>query len=230
MRVAAHAPARAAVVRPLGPRGYARLANGRQLPARLAPAPSRRYNVQRMPATRITWHDVLTMPEDGNRYEAIGGQMYVTPPPKNRHQWILMNLVDRLLDLLVRPGHGRVFVAPVGVEFPDTGEGVQPDILFVSQNRLHIVTEDWIRGAPDLVIEILSLGTARRDRTVKRHLYQRHGVGEYWIVDPDAAQVEVWRYAAQATEPERYTERVPAHRGEQLVGEIELARIFDWPR
>lgn len=74
-----------------------------------------------MPATRITWHDVLTMPEDGNRYEAIGGELYVTPPPKNLHQWILTNLFIALVDLLMKPGHGRVFTAPIGVEFPGRG-------------------------------------------------------------------------------------------------------------
>lgn len=185
--------------------------------------------MEHMPATRITWHDVLTMPEDGNRYEAIGGELYVTPPPKNRHQWILTNLLIALVDLLMKPGHGRVFTAPIGVEFPGSDEGVQPDILFVSKQRLAIVTEDWIRGAPDLVIEILSPSTARRDRTVKRELYRRHGVAEYWIVDPDAKQVELWRFAA-AAEPERRTERVPVRLGEQTVGEIDLASIFDWPR
>ncbi len=183
-----------------------------------------------MPATRITWHDVLTMPEDGNRYEAIGGELYVTPPPKNLHQWILTNLFIALVDLLMKPGHGRVFTAPIGVEFPGSDEGVQPDILFVSAERLYIVTEDWIRGAPDLVIEILSPSTARRDRTVKRELYRRHAVAEYWIVDPDAQQVEVWRFAAGATVPQRCTQRVSVRLGEKTVGEIELASVFDWPR
>lgn len=103
-----------------------------------------------MPATRVTWRDVLTMPEDGNRYEAIGGELHVSPPPQTRHQWTITNLVDALLRLLVHPGHGRVFVAPIGVEFPDTNEGVQPDIVFVSTPRLHIVREDWIQGPPPI--------------------------------------------------------------------------------
>jgi Uma2 family endonuclease len=182
-----------------------------------------------MPATSITWHNVLTMPEDGNRYEAIGGELHVTPPPKSIHQWILMNLVDELLRLLVHPGHGRLFVAPIGVELPDTGEGVQPDIVFVATERLHLVTEDWIRGAPDLVIEILSPSTARRDRTVKRHLYERHGVAQYWIVEPEAKQAVVWRFADGATEPEGYTARLPLRLGGRRVGAIDLARVFDWP-
>lgn len=137
--------------------------------------------------------------------------------------------MDALLRLLVHPGHGRVFVAPIGVEFPDTEEGVQPDIVFVSTPRLHIVREDWIQGPPDLVIEILSPSTAGRDRTIKRQLYRRQGVPEYLIVDPDAAQVEVWRFAAGASEAERYTDRLPVRLGDRLLGEIALAGIFDWP-
>lgn len=183
-----------------------------------------------MPATRITWRDVLTMPEDGNMYEAIGGELHVTPAPKPRHEWVRMNLVYALLDLIVRPGHGRVFAAPIGVEFPDTEEGVQPDILVVSTERLNVVREDWIQGPPDLVIEVLSPSTARRDRTVKLDLYRRQGVPEYWIVDVDAKQIEIWRFAAGATEPARYTDRLPVRLGDSVIGEIELATIFNWPR
>ena len=183
-----------------------------------------------MPTTRITWRDALTMPEDGHRYEAINGELYVSPPPKTRHEWVSMNLVDALLDQLVHPGHGRVFTAPIGVEFPDTEEGVQPDIVFVSTERLPIVREDSIHGPPDLVVEILSASTARRDRTVKRHLYQRQGVGEYWIVDPDARQVEVWRFAAGGSDAERHTDRLPVRLGMTRIGEIDLAHVFDWPR
>ena len=183
-----------------------------------------------MPATKITWRDVLEMPEDGNRYEAIGGELCVSPPPKPPHQWVSARLFAELLDLLVRPGYGYLFYAPIGVEFSETEEGVQPDILFVSQGRLHIVTEDRIQGAPDLVIEILSPSTARRDRTVKRLLYQRQGVAEYWIVDLDARQVEVWRFAAGAQDAERYTDILPVRLGNRTIGEITLSQVFDWPR
>ncbi len=84
--------------------------------------------------------------------------------------------------------------------------------------------DDWIRGPPDLVIEILSPSTAERDRTVKLKLYQRQGVGESWIVDPDPETVEVW--VAGATQLSTYTERVPVRAGGAVVGEIELAEIF----
>ena len=68
---------------------------------------------------------------------------------------------------------------------------VRPDLLFVSKERLHIITDDNVQGAPDLVVEIRSPSTARQDWTVKRELYARHGVGEYWLVDPEAATVAV---------------------------------------
>lgn len=222
------APTLGQVPRPLvdGP-----LTQPANLPHGQLPSPRvRRYNVEHMSATKVTWQDVLEMPEDGNRYEAIGGELYVSPPPKPPHQWVSAGLFAELLDLLVRPGHGYLLYAPIGVEFPETEEGVQPDILFISKERLHIVTEHWIQGPPDLVIEILSPRTARRDRTVKRHLYERQGVAEYWIVDLDARQVEVWRFAAGAPEPERYTDILPVRLRDRQMGEIQLSKIFDWPR
>jgi Uma2 family endonuclease len=182
--------------------------------------------VEGMPSTTITWQDVLLMPEDGNRYEAIGGELYVTPPPRVPHQRIAMNLVEALLPLLKQAGHGQLFFAPVGVEFTDTREGVQPDILFVSNERLDIVGEDWLRGAPDLVIEILSPSTAARDRNVKLKLYRRHGVAEYWIVDPVSQTVEVWDFAADATEPFVASGKLKARVQGSVVGEIDLSRIF----
>lgn len=170
------------------------------------------------------------MPDDGKRYEAIDGELYVTPAPRPPHQWVSMNLAAALWDLLVRPGHGRVFAAPVGVEFIRTEEGVQPDLLFVSTERLWIITEDSIQGPPDLVIEILSPSTARRDRTVKLDLYRRQQVPEYWIVDLDAKTIEVWRLAEGATAPDRHADRIPVRLGPTLLGEISLEKIFDWPR
>jgi Uma2 family endonuclease len=180
-----------------------------------------------MSATQITWRDVLAMPEDGKRYEAIGGELYVTPPPRTPHQRVSGLLFGELLDLLDRTGHGRVYAAPIGVENPVTGEGVQPDILFVSRERLYIVHEDWIRGAPDLVIEIASPSTAQRDRTVKLDFYRRLAVPEYWVVDAQAEHVLAWPFATGTTEPELYTDRVAERVHGRIVGEIELAKIFE---
>ena len=178
-----------------------------------------------MALPQITWQDVQQLPDDGNRYEAIGGELYVTPTPTVRHQRISRDLALALHGLLGEAGQGEVLYAPVGVEFPATAEGVQPDLIFVSSERRGIVAEDWIRGAPDLAIEILSPITASRDRGVKLKLYERQGVAEYWIVDPEQEAVEVWRFGDQRAF-ERYTDQLPVRLGEEIVGEIDLEEIF----
>ncbi|WP_420448485.1 Uma2 family endonuclease [Candidatus Palauibacter sp.] len=88
-----------------------------------------------MQLTEGTWRDAQRMPDDGNRYEAIGGILYVTAAPKWRHQVVSKRLLMRLSELLEDPGHGEVVATP-GVEFPATGEGVQPDILFGLQRAV----------------------------------------------------------------------------------------------
>ena len=165
------------------------------------------------------------MPDDGNRYEAIEGDLYVTPAPTTRHQRVSKRLLYALDRILERPGLGEVFIAPYGVEFPATGEGVQPDIVFVSRPRREIIAEAGIAGAPDLVAEILSPSTAGRDRTIKLRLYERHGVREYWIVDADENAVDVWRFGSEP-EHERFEGTLPVRLGADEVGAIDLETIF----
>jgi Uma2 family endonuclease len=111
------------------------------------------------------------------------------------------------------------------VEFPSTGEGVQPDIVVIAAARRGIIDDDWIRGAPDIVVEILSPGTQRRDRGVKLKLYDSQGVGEYWIVDPTARTVEVWRFE-DGSHCERFSDRLPVRLAGATLGEIDLAEVF----
>ncbi len=179
-----------------------------------------------MSKTRITWADVQLMPEDGKLYEAIDGELYVTPPPVLRHQWISINLTAALLRLLVEPGYGWLFSAPTGVEFPETEEGVQPDIIFISRDRRELLTKPGVSGPPDLVIEIGSPSTAKRDRSIKKKLYKRQGVPQYWIVDPETDAVEVWDFVAGASEPSRYARRLPVRLGGRDYGEIDLETVF----
>ena len=178
-----------------------------------------------MPLPQITWDDVQQLPEDGNRYEAIEGALYMTPAPSVRHQLISLRLERALERLLVDPGHGMILHAPVGVRFPVTGERVQPDILFVSNERRGIVAPDELKGAPDLVVEILSPSTAARDRDLKGRLYERQSVAEYWIVDPVGEAVEVWRFGGEPRS-ERFVDEVPARLGSERLGEIDLAALF----
>ncbi len=181
-----------------------------------------------MSVSQITWQDVQQAPEDGKRREAIGGELYVTAAPSLRHQRVAQRLERVLCRLLQDPGHGEVFRAPVGVEFPATGEGVQPDLLFASNRRSGILAEAWIKGAPDLVVEILSPTTEDRDRGLKRELYERQGVREYWIVDPEEDAVEVWRFeaAGEAARHQRFSDRLPVRPGGEAVGEVVLEEVF----
>lgn len=184
-----------------------------------------------MPPTVVTWQDVQQTPEDGKRREAIGGELYVTGPATVRHQRVSQRLRMRLYRLLEDPGYGEILPGPIGVEFPESGEGVQPDMVFISKERQGIIADDWIRGAPDLIVETVSPDTADRDRGVKLDLYRRHRVPEYWIVDPDDEAVDVWQFRGPEADEseaihERFTDRMPVRIGGEVVGHIDLTEIF----
>ena len=172
-----------------------------------------------------TWEDVLRMPDDGNRYEFIGGRLYMTPAPVTRHQRISKRLEMALMPILEHAGHGELFRAPYLVEFPGTGDRVQPDILFVSSERRGIIGEKAVLGAPELVVEILSPSTAHRDRGIKLDLYARRGVREYWIVDPVEDVVDVWRFG-RTRGHERFAGEMPVRLGSEQVGVIDLDEVF----
>jgi len=136
------------------------------------------------------------LPEDGKRHEVIDGELYLTPSPKIRHQELVLRLAVEL-ELAVREEvrqgepRGRVLEAPCDVCLAETSV-VQPDVLYVSPERAGIVAEANIQGAPDLVVEVLSESTRKIDEVLKRELYERFGVLEYWIVDPELESVKVW--------------------------------------
>ena len=141
------------------------------------------------PRIKFTYADYRNTPED-KRYELIDGELIMASAPRIIHQRTERKLVTLLDTFVEQNGLGEIFYAPTDVVLSDT-DVVQPDILFVSNARAHIITEDNIRGAPNLVIEILSPSTAQRDRTLKRALYAKHGVQEYWLVDTDARTIAV---------------------------------------
>ena len=142
---------------------------------------------------RLTYDDLLLLPDDRLRHELIDGVHYVTPSPNTRHQ----ELVGRLyfeIELFLRhhPGTGRVFVAPFDVLFTRR-DVVEPDVLFIAADQAEILTSKNVQGAPALVIEVLSPGTRRTDEHAKRLLFERGGVREYWMVDPEFEIVTVLR-------------------------------------
>jgi Uma2 family endonuclease len=142
---------------------------------------------------KLTYDDFLLFPDDGQRHELIDGEHFVTPSPSTPHQRIVGNLHFALRRYLVEQPIGEVFLAPFDVVF-STFDIVEPDLLYISnERRREILTPLHVRGTPELVIEVGSPGTRRRDETIKRRLYERAGVAEYWIVDPDLDVVRVYR-------------------------------------
>jgi Uma2 family endonuclease len=124
------------------------------------------------------------------RYELIGGEFFMVPAPNMWHQSLSREIEFRIVRLLEETGSERVFNAPCDVVLSNENV-VQPDIIFVSKDNLHIITKDNIKGSPDLLIEIVSKNSAKRDRIVKKRLYAKYGVKEYWLVDVDTEKIEV---------------------------------------
>jgi Uma2 family endonuclease len=145
---------------------------------------------------RFKADDIWDTPEDGNRYEVIDGELYVTPPPLEPHQKGSTNLVGHIWQYVHQRRLGTVYSAPFGVVLNDEN-GVQPDIVYVSREREGIVVERGLEGAPDLVVEILSRTTRTRDRGVKMKRYAASGIPHYWIVDPGNRVLEAYRLTEQ---------------------------------
>ena len=144
----------------------------------------------------LTIADLDSLPEDGNRYELIEGELFVSRAPSLTHQQIVFRFLLALGNHLEKNPIGKVWPGP-GVIFSDFS-GVIPDIIYISNERLDkIASGDRVAGAPDLVIEILSPGVEneRRDRQAKRQLYGKYGVKEYWIVDSQKATIQIYRSA-----------------------------------
>jgi Uma2 family endonuclease len=144
-------------------------------------------------APPLTYEDYVLIPEDGKRHEIIDGDEYMTPAPTTPHQRIVGRLFNRLYRHAEDHARGEVFVAPCDVLLSET-DIVQPDVLFVAAERARIVKERGIEGAPDLIAEVISEGNRRHDEVRKRKLYARHGVPEYWVVDPALETVKVYRH------------------------------------
>lgn len=143
-------------------------------------------------STKFTYEDYLLFPDDGKRHELIDGEHYVTPSPITKHQKILGNIFIPLGTHIQKNKIGQLFAAPMDVVLSDI-DVVQPDLLFITNNRASIITEKNIQGAPDLVVEILSESSRKTDEMIKRKLYERYRISEYWIVDPELESVKIYR-------------------------------------
>ena len=144
------------------------------------------------PSVKLTYDDFVHFPDDGKRHELIDGEHYVTPSPNTKHQSIVFNLSGVIWGYLREHKVGVAFGSPLDVVFSDF-DVVEPDVLFVSEARRKVLTSKNVQGAPDLVVEVGSPGTRRRDELIKHQLYERFGVSEYWVVDPDIDLIKVYR-------------------------------------
>lgn len=142
-----------------------------------------------LPRPRFTYEEYRQLPDD-ERYEVLEGALVMTPAPNRDHQTILTLMTIRLGTFVLTSDLGMLYAAPFDVILSEHNV-VQPDLLFIRKDRLGIVEERGVEGAPDLVIEILSPSTANRDLETKRRMYSQFGVQEYWIVDPKARTVEL---------------------------------------
>ena len=180
-------------------------------------------------AVKLTYDDFVKFPNDGKRHELIDGEHYVTPSPNTRHQRLVGRVFLLMGVWLEAHPVGQLFFAPYDVVFSDT-DVVEPDLVYLSNGRAaEVLTPLHARGVPELVIEIASRGTRKRDETIKHRLYERAGVSEYWVVDPEIDAVRVFR-----REGDRFARPLELGRdaGDVLTTpllpglEIPLARVF----
>jgi len=140
---------------------------------------------------RLTHEDYLQFPDDGRRHELIDGEHFVTPAPTRRHQRISLDLASALNAHVRTDRLGEVYSAPMDVILSEH-DVLQPDILFVSNERREVLGK-WVHGAPDLAVEILSPSSRRLDGVTKRRVYERFGVRELWVIDPEIEVLRMYR-------------------------------------
>ncbi|MBI5140594.1 MAG: Uma2 family endonuclease [Nitrospirae bacterium] len=174
---------------------------------------------------KYTYEDYAALPDD-KRYELIEGELIMTPPPIIRHQMISGEVDFAIRSFVRQRRSGRVFSAPTDVVL-DNDVVVQPDVLFISNERAGIIGEANIQGAPDIVVEIVSESSAHIDFGRKKRLYDRYGVAEYWIVIPDAEAVEVFSRTEKGLVLSRRYEKWESLESGLLAGfRMELSELF----
>jgi Uma2 family endonuclease len=169
--------------------------------------------------------DVLALPDDGNRYECIDGELLVTPAPRPAHEFVIQHLRDQVEAYLADEPIGRAFTSPAAVTITET-DLVQPD-FFVAVWTKKANPKKWSDiTALHLTVEVLSPATARRDRTIKRRYYQRARVPEYWVVDAERRVIERW--FTDALQPDRLTETLTWQpKGSKGTFSLDIQAIFE---
>ena len=150
---------------------------------------------------KFTYQDLLTLPDTGPQYQLMDGELYkMSPSPTTRHQRIVMRISNALYIFVEPKRLGTIYMAPMDVILSD--ENVfQPDLLFVSKAREHLVRERGIFGPPDLCVEVLSPSNFDKPMDLKRRLYAKFGVAEFWLVDPATNRVEQFHLQEDVERP-----------------------------
>jgi Uma2 family endonuclease len=130
--------------------------------------------------------ELYHMLPEGTLAEVINGSLFMSPSPNTRHQRILGKLYLRIAEFVEQNDLGEVFFAPYDIYLDETTNVVEPDLVFISKSKLSAIKPNGFHGVPDLIIEILSPGNSGHDTKTKKDLYERFGVSEYWIVDPES--------------------------------------------
>ncbi|MBN1697339.1 MAG: Uma2 family endonuclease [Spirochaetales bacterium] len=173
---------------------------------------------------KLTYRDFILFPDNGKRHELIDGDHFMTPAPSIRHQIVSKN-IEYLFERYFRNSDtGIILYAPVDVYLSDS-DIVEPDLVIIKKENQKIIKDKYIKGHPDMVVEILSPATQKNDLELKKHLYEKFGVKEYWIVDPDNNEVQQYvlhggKYMKRGT----FTDGITTHILPDLS--IELNEIF----
>jgi len=149
-----------------------------------------------------TWDDYLRLPDDGNRYEIIEGDLYVTAAPIYDHQFSVFALAGELRAFVQPSDLGVVLGAPFDVRLPGVSNPVQPDVVFFRTGNTPVAGDKSYMGVPDLVVEVLSPKTSRLDQHVKFAAYEKAGVPEYWLADPKTRSITVYTLSLKTGEYE----------------------------
>ncbi|HYF51967.1 MAG TPA: Uma2 family endonuclease [Planctomycetota bacterium] len=175
---------------------------------------------------KITYEHYSALPEGPPHYQLIDGDLTLSPSPNFHHQELIGTLYFELRAFNTQHKLGVVALAPLDVVLSDV-DVLQPDILFVANARKKIIRKEGVFGAPDLCIEILSPSNRKLDLGIKRQLYARHGVIEYWIVDPDDNTVSVYRLQEETEQPRAKLDDRATLTSALLPGfELKLERLF----
>jgi Uma2 family endonuclease len=174
---------------------------------------------------KFTYREYELFPDNGQRHEIIDGDHFMSPAPSTKHQRVSARLHFEFMVQIDKRNRGLVYAAPIDVEL-SLHDIVQPDLVVVMNDRRSIITPSRIQGVPSLVVEILSDSNPKHDRVLKFEMYQRAGVPEYWIVEPNEETVEQWVQSASG----RY--ELVGTFSDQLTGktiddiEIDLVSVF----